>query len=590
MPGKFKATLYALTVTYTVGLLALAALAIAGYVIPQLEYHKQLNSDAIVHPVVRQETLLERVSFLAYRLATTRDFSERQQCREKLSATVSEMKAAHLKLLAGDSKSQLPGKLPPTVRAVYFEPPFFLDQQVSQFVAEAGALVNTPAAGLNAANAHLAAIRVAAEGRLPEAFEAVARQYQQRDEAGVSFLQRQEIGMLAASLVLLLLIGLFLFRPMVRHIGREQEALQESERRMATLLNNLPGAAYRLPRDHDEPMAYVSEGIVRLTEYEREYFVGPSAQPFASLIEPSDRPMVKKTVQEAISRDESYVMEYRIHTRTGMERWLWEKGVCVRDHHSQPAVLEGFIEDITQWKRAEEARVQAERLAAVGSMAAKLAHEIRNPLGTIKLNLDLLGDEVGSLGPGSATGTDEAKTLLQAISSEVGRIQTVAEDYLQFSRLPKLDREPVTLNDLLAREVAFLAPMFNSAHIVVATEFDPALPAIQADPDQLWRAALNLILNAVEAMPNAGTLTLRTASEAGEVVLLVTDTGKGMSDEQRSQIFRPFFTTKQAGSGLGLTLVQQIVLEHGGRIECSSVAGHGTTFSLHFPLIAPPRA
>lgn len=236
--------------------------------------------------------------------------------------------------------------------------------------------------------------------------------------------------------------------------------------------------------------------------------------------------------------------------------------------------------------RLEAAKIQFERLAAVGAMAAKLAHEIRNPLGTIKLNLDLLGDEVGLLGPRSAANTDEAKTLLQSIHAEVCRVQRVAQDYLQFSRLPKLNRERVRLNDMLAHELVFLAPMFNAAQVVVATEFDPALPVFQADPDQLWQAILNLIRNAVEAMPHTGTLTLHTASEADEVVLRITDTGKGMNEEQRSQIFKPFFTTKPSGTGLGLTLSQQIVFEHGGRIECASVDGRGTTFSLFFPLRA----
>lgn len=242
--------------------------------------------------------------------------------------------------------------------------------------------------------------------------------------------------------------------------------------------------------------------------------------------------------------------------------------------------------EIAERKRLEAARIQSERLAAVGSMAAKLAHEIRNPLGTIKLNLDLLGDEVGTLGPGRPATTDEAKALLQAVNSEVHRLEHLVEDYLRFSRLPKLKRERVILNDLLARELVFLEPMFNKAHIVLVTKFDRALPAIQADPDQLWQAVLNLIRNAVEAMPRAGTLTLRTASEAGEVVLHMSDTGKGMNDDQCAQIFRPFFTTKPSGTGLGLTLVQQILIEHGGRVECASVVGQGTTLSLYFPFPA----
>jgi signal transduction histidine kinase len=118
------------------------------------------------------------------------------------------------------------------------------------------------------------------------------------------------------------------------------------------------------------------------------------------------------------------------------------------------------------------------------------------------------------------------------------------------------------------------------------TEFERSLPPVQADADQLWQAILNLIRNALEAMPKGGTLELRTASTTDEVVLHLTDTGKGMSEEERLQIFRPFFTTKPVGTGLGLTLTQQIIGEHGGRIECASVVGQGTTFSLSLPLRA----
>jgi signal transduction histidine kinase len=120
----------------------------------------------------------------------------------------------------------------------------------------------------------------------------------------------------------------------------------------------------------------------------------------------------------------------------------------------------------------------------------------------------------------------------------------------------------------------------------MTTEFEKSLPPVQADADQLWQAILNLIRNALEAMPDGGNLTVRTASTVDEVVLQLTDTGKGMSDEERVQIFRPFFTTKPIGTGLGLTLTQQIIAEHGGRIECASVAGQGTTFSLSLPLRA----
>src|ERR1019366_5418580 len=485
MRANSKPALRALTVTYIVALLALGALAIASFFIPQREYRNQQTSYAVLRTASRQEALLERVSSLAYRLATAREASQRQRRREKLSTALNEMEASYRALLEGDLESTLPGNPPRSVRAIYFGPPFFLDREMQQYFAEARRIIGAPDAELTESNADLLAIRGAVEGKLPSTIEAVARRYQQRHEAGVLFLQQQEIRTLAASLLVLLLMGHFLFRPMVRRIWREQEALQESERRLATLLNNLPGAAYRLPRDHYEPMAYVSEGIVKLTEYEPDYFVGPSAKPFASLIVSADSPVVKQSIQKAVSRNKAYVIEYRIRTRTGQEKWLWEKGVCVRDDQGKQVALEGFIEDITQWKRAEEARVQAERLAAVGSMAAKLAHEIRNPLGTIKLNIDLLSDEVGSLGPGSSAKPDEAKTLLQAIDLEVRRIQRVADGYLQFGRMPKPHRSPVTLNDLVSRELSFLSPLLNTSRVQMITEFEKSLPRVPADADQL---------------------------------------------------------------------------------------------------------
>lgn len=583
MSPKQNAVLDGLRIAYLSALLVLAGLSILGYLIPQREYRNQQSNNAVFRAIRRQELLLEQASFLACRLATVRASKERQEFREKLSSTVNELEASHLAFLAGDPQSTLESIPPASVRAIYFESPFVLDSQIRQFITEVRKIINAPNAELNENNPHLTVIGTA-EARLPVAIGEVARQYQEKDKSGLLFLQHQEIGMLVATLLPLLLIGLFLFRPMVRRIQREQESLLESERRMTTLVNNLPGAAYRLPLDHSKPMAFVSEGIFKLTEYQPEVFVGPSARPFVSLIVPADGPAVKIAIQEAINRDQPYVMEYRIRTRTGKEKWLWEKGICVRDDAGKQVAMEGFLEDITQWKRSEEARVQAERLAAIGSMSAKLAHEIRNPLGTIKLNLDLLGDEIGALGPGSSTTTEESKVLLQALGLEVRRIQLVADDYLQFGRMRTLHREPVSLNELANRELSFMAPLFKSSQVQVRTEFEPSPPHLQADADQLWQAILNLIRNAVEAMPNGGTLTLRTASDDNEVVLHLADTGEGMRAEEQAQIFRPFFTTKQLGTGLGLTLTQQIISEHGGHIECASVLGQGTTFSVYFPL------
>jgi signal transduction histidine kinase len=241
-------------------------------------------------------------------------------------------------------------------------------------------------------------------------------------------------------------------------------------------------------------------------------------------------------------------------------------------------------QEIADRRRAEHARLQAERLATVGSMAAKMAHEIRNPLGSITLNLSLVDKEIARLAETNGHSAEEGHLLMQEIGSEVHRIQHVIDDYLQFARLPKPQRQPLAMNTLLEQRLAFMLGTFEQARVKLRTEFDPALVAVHADADQIWEAVLNLVQNSLEAMPDGGELFVSTRREDKQALLRVTDTGAGINPEQLALVFRPFFTTKTAGTGLGLALVQQIAVENGGYIECDSVEGRGSTFTIFLPL------
>jgi len=240
--------------------------------------------------------------------------------------------------------------------------------------------------------------------------------------------------------------------------------------------------------------------------------------------------------------------------------------------------------EIAERKRLEIAKLQAERLAVVGTMAAEVAHEVRNPLGSITLNLDLVQKELGRLAAGEGHSPQEGLVLVDDMRAEVQRIQRVIEEYLQFARLPKPQRRPTVLNELLEQKLAFMNGEFERANTRLRTHFDPTLPSLNADGEQLWQAVLNLIRNGLEAMPNGGELTIGTWRQGNEAQVRVTDNGKGMSAEQLRQVFVPFFTTKKGGTGLGLALVQQIVTEHGGYIECDSVPDKGSTFTIVLPL------
>jgi PAS domain S-box-containing protein len=262
----------------------------------------------------------------------------------------------------------------------------------------------------------------------------------------------------------------------------------------------------------------------------------------------------------------------------------------LRDPQGDPIGRCVILHDITERKRLEDAKLQAERLAVIGAMSAKLAHEIRNPLSSVTLNLALVGDEVASLAAGKTDTVAEMRTLLSAIDAEVRRIQHVTEDYLQFAKMPKPRRDLVVLNDLLTQGLSFLQSTFDSARITVQRHLDPLLPPVYGDEAQLWQAILNLIRNALEAMPHGGTLTLTTARRQTIAFLAVSDTGKGMSADEQRQLYKPFFSTKSSGTGLGLPLTQQIITEHGGRIHCETVPDRGTTFLIELPVADPHAA
>ncbi len=239
--------------------------------------------------------------------------------------------------------------------------------------------------------------------------------------------------------------------------------------------------------------------------------------------------------------------------------------------------------EIRERKRLEAAKLQAERLALVGTMAAQVAHEVRNPLGSITLNLDLMCRETDKLAQASGGSANEGHTLANEMREEIQRIQRVLEEYLQFARLPKLQRQPVVLNAFLDQKLAFLSSELERAKVKVRTHFDPALTTINADAEQLWQAMLNLIRNSREAMPNGGELIIGTWRNGEQTLLRVSDNGHGMTEDQLQRVFAPFYTTKKQGTGLGLALVQQIVTEHGGHVECESAPGKGSTFTIVLP-------
>ena len=229
----------------------------------------------------------------------------------------------------------------------------------------------------------------------------------------------------------------------------------------------------------------------------------------------------------------------------------------------------------------EHRLIRSERLATVGRMAAQIAHEVRNPLSSIGLNAELLGDELSAE-------ADEARRMVASIIGEVDRLTEITETYLRFTRLPRPNLEGEDLGGLVASVVAMARGEIAQEGITLDVDIAPELPELPADEAQLRQALINLVRNAREALASAPTkrLAISVAHDrpSGRLLVRVSDSGGGIDQRDLGKIFDPFFSTKAQGTGLGLALVQQIVVDHGGQIDVESVPGRGTTFTLAFPI------
>jgi two-component system nitrogen regulation sensor histidine kinase NtrY len=256
----------------------------------------------------------------------------------------------------------------------------------------------------------------------------------------------------------------------------------------------------------------------------------------------------------------------------------WDTRVDVPGDDEIAQLANSFNRMTAELLTQKERLVQAERVAAWRELARRLAHELKNPLFPLQLTVEnLLRAREQSPEQFDEVFRESARTLL----GEISNLKTIVGRFSEFSRMPQPHLKAVQVNELL-RGVAQLfqaqlqAP--GRAAIVCTLELEENMPPISADPELLHRAISNLVLNAMDAMPSGGTLTLRSRSRDGRAVMEVADTGSGLTPEERARIFTPYYTSKQHGTGLGLAIVQSVISDHGGTISVQSEPGRGTTF------------
>jgi signal transduction histidine kinase len=229
----------------------------------------------------------------------------------------------------------------------------------------------------------------------------------------------------------------------------------------------------------------------------------------------------------------------------------------------------------------EQARQSAARASYVGLLASGLAHEIRNPLNAMSMNLQMLEEELQLL---PETAESDWAEMLETNKVEIKRLESLVNNFLAYARPARPRFEPHDLNAVVESVARFLEADFRQGEVELRTSTEPLLPPVEIDETQFKQALMNLLVNAGQVLTGGGVVTVRTrAGGAGEVVLEVEDNGPGIAPEIRERIFEVFYSSRGGGTGLGLPIARQIVERHGGTIEMESEPGEGTTFRIRLP-------
>ena len=334
------------------------------------------------------------------------------------------------------------------------------------------------------------------------------------------------------------------------------------------------------------------DGIVVCDSVHRPTLFNKSAERLLPLnyLDVYDRPVWESVADEEIAGFLQETLESE-ETRMDREFALDTKGSTrivsitisplVREQRIRGNLI--HIEEVTDKRRKEAQLRRAENLASLTTLAAGVAHEIKNPLGSLSIHVQLMRK---ALKASCDERSESIQRYLDVVDEEIDRLNRIVVDFLFAVRPMDINPRDTDLNELLSDLLSFLAPEIERAQVRLELNLSSAVPRLLLDPRYIKQAVLNLVQNALAAMPRGGILTLGTERADDRIRLIVADTGTGIREENLPKIFEPYFTTKETGTGLGLTLTFKIIKEHGGEITVHSREGEGTAFTISLPL--PP--
>jgi PAS domain S-box-containing protein len=377
-------------------------------------------------------------------------------------------------------------------------------------------------------------------------------------------------------------------RRLVEERDRQAQELKVSEQKFRTLIANIPGVCYRCANDAAYTMEFLSDSVETLSGYPATDFIGNRIRTFASLFHPDDSALVDQAVTDALSQRRPYAIDYRIIHRDGSVRWVHEKGQGEFDEAGNLQHLDGAIFDVTAHRHLEEELTRKEQLATIGTVAATVSHELRNPLTAIRNSLATVALRTRDQGLG-------VEPALERADRNIERCARIIYDLLEYTQPRQLTRTATDLDQWLARTLRDRAMPEG----ISLTSDLAAGGLVSIDGAQLTQVINRLIENAVGALtapawhPDAQhprRIVVASVVAGPHVRLTIGDTGPGIPADVLPRVFEPLFTTRNFGAGLGLPITRQIVEQHGGTIAIESPPTGGATVTIWLPRLAEQAA
>jgi len=368
-------------------------------------------------------------------------------------------------------------------------------------------------------------------------------------------------------------------------VERRTAEVEAQRRFIEAIIDGLPLSLYAIDRNY-EIVAWNRNRELGQLGIPRGSVMGKN---IFSVLTRQKRELLESEFAGVFTTGQIQRIEHETATANGIKHWLISKIPMWIDRSGEVSHVITIGEDISARVEANRAVARAEKLAAIGRLAAGVVHEINNPLATISACAEALESRVKEGAFSDSAALEDLREYLGLIRSEAFRCKSITNGLLDFSHTRAAEHAPLDLGNVISSATRLVTHQQRGEGIEFMIESAENLPRVSGDAGQLQQAIIALATNAVDAMPEGGQLRITTASDGSRVFVEVSDTGAGIAPENVPKIFEPFFTTKEVGegTGLGLAVCYGILTEHGGTLDVQSTVGVGTTFTITLPAIDP---